>query len=185
MLKLYKSDPVIIRPDEKFAKNHSSGVNNAGSVVSMNEYKITKSLDDLAIAYDIPFFMRAEFNSAVSKMAEEFSDRAKIAQLPVGPKRDIVSREGIINYLRSPEGLGPWVEARALTRTRVRELAPKAYVALMNWLRKHDLPPDISIPTKSESLDASVPDDLTLRAAYRIVAGGKRRAEKFELHRNP
>lgn len=185
MLKLYKSEPVIIRPDEKFAKNHPSGVNKAGSVVSMSEYKLTKALDELAILFDVPFFLREDFNSAVNKLGDEFANRAKIEQLPAWPKRDIIPREGIVNYLRDPEGLGPWNEARALTRTRVRELAPKAYVALINYLRKKELPEDIYVPTKSEVLDREVPDELTIRAAHRIIAGGERRAKKFEQHRNP
>ncbi|MCW2248065.1 hypothetical protein M2352_003699 [Azospirillum fermentarium] len=98
-----------------------------------------------------------EAEKADSYLMLEFSSAARSQELPIlnlpeRPKREIRNRENIIDYLRDDEGFGPWLAANALTRPLLRELSPKADMALSNWLRKNKLPEDIRIPTKSEVL---------------------------------
>lgn len=179
MLKLYKSDTVIIRPDEKFANYGSNNVENSSNVIPMSRASFNRAVDNLIGEGKIPAELREEFSSAVRSLVDKFQEVAAKSSLPEKPLRDIISREGIINYLRSPEGMGPWLEANALTRPILRSMAPKAYIALNNYLRKNDLPEDIRMPTLSEALDAEVIDPIALRAAQRISAGGYRRSRKF------
>lgn len=76
-----------------------------------------------------------------------------VLALPERPIREIRNRENVVEYLRSPEGFGPWAEAGALTRPLLRSISPKAYQSLVNWLRNNELPADLPIPTKSQTTD--------------------------------
>ena len=99
------------------------------------------------------------------------------ANLPDKPIRDYQAGEGIFNYLRSEEGFGAWLAVNALTRPIIKNTAPRAYIALANWLRSHnlkDIPEDIKIPTKSEVLDAELITPVSVRQARRIARRGDR-----------
>ena len=97
-----------------------------------------------------------EAQKADNYLVRQFSRSSKISKLPERPVRDINPRENIIEYLRSPDGLGPWLEAGELNRPLVNKLAPKAYISLSNWLRSNSLPDDIDIPTKKEMIDREI-----------------------------
>lgn len=97
------------------------------------------------------------------------------AALPEKPLREYRPRESIIEYLRSDEGFGPWLTAGTLTRPLLRELSPKAYTALSNWLRNNELPADIRVPKKSDLVDAKLSDPETVKEARRIRSALQRR----------
>jgi hypothetical protein len=115
--------------------------------------------------------IREEFKDAVKALGEEYRRKQAISALPERPAREYRPRESIIDYLRAPDGFGPWLDAGALTRPLLRELSPKAYMALANWLRTNDLPADLYIPTKSD----------VVTARLEAVAGGPVAAEKRAL----
>lgn len=80
--------------------------------------------------------------------------------------------QSIIDFLRDPDGWGPYLEAKALSRPDLRRLDPQAYMALANWLRKteHKLPPDLQIPTRSEhAAGKEIADQEDIRTARRIM----------------
>ena len=109
-----------------------------------------------------------------------------VPTLPDAPLRDFQSgKEHIVDYIRSPDGLGPWLEAGVLTRPLMRKIARKAYNALSVWIQNNTLPPDIHIPTKSELLAAaannltSSPDAAqTIRAVSRVALRLRRLAAR-------
>ncbi len=85
--------------------------------------------------------------------------------------------QGIVNFLRDPEGWWPYIQAGLLTRPDLYHYDPKAYSALANWLKKNQLPPDLQIFKKSEVVTselANVGDD-SLRTSQRLLAAKRRR----------
>lgn len=76
-------------------------------------------------------------------------------QLPERPIREFRPRkDDIIDYIRAPDGFGPWLDAGVLTRPMIRKFSQRAYAALHRWLRLNgDLPEGMSIPTRSEAID--------------------------------
>jgi len=111
-----------------------------------------------------------DFQGDVGKQAAK-----PVIALPEKPVREIRNRENIVEYLLSPEGFGPWVEAGALTRPLLRSISPKAYQSLANWLRHNELPADIKIPTLKEVNDCALASPDALREARRLVAVDFRR----------
>ncbi len=118
--------------------------------------------------------LRANFEKHAAR-ADELADRVqatidefKRAALPPKPEREYEPREDIIEYIQSADGFGPWVEAKALTRPLMRDLSPKAYMALANWLRKNTLPEGLEIPTKKEIIDARLSDPEFVAQAQRV-----------------
>lgn len=119
----------------------------------------------------------AKSAQAISGDAERPAPSLVLA-LPEKPMREIRNRENIVEYLRSPEGFGPWIEAGALTRPLLRSISPKAYQSLVNWLRNNELPDDIEIPTKAQIMDRRIdaaggPD---LQEMGRVAAAVRMRA---------
>jgi hypothetical protein len=101
--------------------------------------------------------------------------------LPEQAPKLYAKRSNIIDFLRDPEGWGPYVKAGTLTRPDLRRLDPQAAIALDNWLRNNTLPPDIRIPKKSEVIDlaqASFPDSAS-RPAH-IDWAMRRRAQRVK-----
>ena len=141
-------------PSESSSINYNENVR---SVVRLTEYLI----DKLAEAAGINPSFREDFARAVEGVIDEARRRQAMAALPDKPVRDYLPGEGIINYLRSDEGFGPWLAAGALTRPLLREKSPKAYTALANWLRTNALPDDLRIPTLKE-----VNDELLTRGVF-------------------
>jgi hypothetical protein len=139
-----------------------------------------QSVDDAVIIlmteHDIAEVLEPEFKAAITSCAQSFKRQSSRTMLPDEPERDYRPGEGILNYLRSLEGFGPWIAAGegVLTRPLIREKAPKAYTALANWLRSNDLPDDLAIPTKSEALDAELASRISVREARRIARRGDR-----------
>lgn len=97
---------------------------------------------------------RARVASGAAPSARAAMSGAAV-QLPERPIREFRPRkDDIIEYIRAPDGFGPWLDAGVLTRPMIRKFSPKAYTALNNWLYIHrELPADISIPTRSEAID--------------------------------
>lgn len=114
---------------------------------------------------------RGEFSVAATALVSDFQRRQLIDSLPERPVRDLRPREGVIEYIRSPEGLAPWLEAGLLTRPAIRKLAPKAYVALANWLRANTLESvGLDIPTQAAVTDRELDAKSTdLEALTRLV----------------
>lgn len=56
-------------------------------------------------------------------------------------------RESVIDFVRRV--YGAYLDG-SFTRVDLKRLDPKCYVALSNWLRSNDLPPDLNLPTLSE-----------------------------------
>ena len=72
-------------------------------------------------------------------------------EIPEKPSREFQPyRDKIVDYLRADDGFGPWLKAGLLTRPLIREKSTAAYTALNYYLRNHDLPSDIHIPTRQE-----------------------------------
>lgn len=100
--------------------------------------------------------LRDTFINKIDILADELRRSDIVANIPARPARDYTPRENIISYLRSDEGFSPWLKAGVLTRPMIRELAPRAYTALGNYLRRYELPEDLHIPTKSETVEAEI-----------------------------
>jgi hypothetical protein len=111
----------------------------------------------------------ASFVYDATKLLESYVQR----DLPEWPKREFRRGEDdVIEYIRASDGLGPWAEANALNRPLMRKIAPGAYNALLDFLRRNELPADLNIPKKSEVL-ASEPVDLSpeaIKAARRLLS---------------
>lgn len=109
--------------------------------------------------------LERDFSNAVHDMLHDFRRRELQRTLPARPLRDMRRGESIVDYIRSPEGFGPWLDAGVLSRPLIREIgwSPKAYDALANYLRNKELPDDIRIPKKTEM----VAEELA-----RTLAGG-------------
>jgi hypothetical protein len=102
-----------------------------------------------------------------------------VEQLPERPIREFNPRkDNIIDYIRAPDGFGPWLEAGELTRPLIRKMSKRAYGALDRWLRANgELPQDIEIPTRSEVIDRTL-DAISLsqlRAAQSLAQAAARR----------
>jgi hypothetical protein len=122
-------------------------------------------------------FLTKEFGVSVETAKRTFEGlkpHFDETSLPERPLREYRSREGIINYIRADDGLGPWWKAGKLTRPLIRELSPAAYVALSNWLRNNDLPPDIVIPKKSQTVDQRSIGEADIRNAYAIINASRK-----------
>jgi hypothetical protein len=82
--------------------------------------------------------------------------------------------ETILDFLRRV--WKPWIDAGLLSRSDLRQLDPKAYTAVYNWLHRNGLPEDLRLPTKREVNDRRLRDEgiTTLRMA-RMVESRLRR----------
>ncbi len=87
----------------------------------------------------------------------------------------------IIEFLRDPDGWGPYVRAGRLSRPEFRHLDPQGEMALRNWLRTNKLPDDMHIPTKVETIDARLEseptDEASLIESRRLLAAKHRRQQ--------
>jgi hypothetical protein len=120
----------------------------------------------------LPKSCEDDFNRDIISVIEYYKREQKIASLPTNPLREYQPRESVIDYIRARDGLGPWLEAKVLTRPLMKKLSPKAYMALANWLRnpKNTLEGvGLNIPTKSEVIDQELSADPdALRNASRL-----------------
>jgi hypothetical protein len=118
---------------------------------------------------------KPSFQARLARLVGDFDLQDRRARLAGRRLRDYRSREGIENYLRSPDGAGPWLEAGLITRPFLFHHAPKAYQALINYEKSKSLPPDLQIPTRSEILD----QDLTDLDNNASPLGGARRGTQL------
>ena len=128
-------------------------------------------LINLMVEYGIPERHELEFRRRLISCAKEFYNSVVDDGLPPRPVREYQPREGIIEYLKAPDGLGPWLEAGVLTRPMVKEFSPSAYNALAYWLRdkSNSLEAEgIILPSKSEVVARRTHDPLVLKEAWRI-----------------
>lgn len=127
--------------------------------------------------FEIPVGAEAEFDAFIDESVANFSKLLIMRGLPEAPLRDYRARENIIAYIRSPEGLRPWLNAGVLDRPMIKRLSPRAYVALSNWLRdpEHSLEREgLSIPTKWDVVAERQSDPDRVREAYRVVRSSYR-----------
>ena len=173
---------VIHWPKKKFANSNGSIIQHSGegNVVLMRDHW----LKALAQDFGIEDSLQDKFVESVLTLADEFQRKSQMAKLPERPVRDFVPRrDNIIDYVRSPDGFGPWLAAGLLTRPLMREMSPKAYMALSNWLRNNELPDDLHIPTKTEVVSEQIAsaDKLLMGEAARIAGTLSTRLSR---HRN-
>jgi len=117
--------------------------------------------DRLFDALDLPDSLEVRFKEQLDLFIENFRVQNAATMLPERPQRDFRPyQDKIVDYLRSPEGLGPWFEAGLLTRPLIREKSLAAYTALNNYLRKYELPEDMQILKRDEVI-AKRNDQLT------------------------
>lgn len=117
------------------------------------------AIEQLMIERGIPSSDREAFAQHIDVFVEEVKRREALATLPEKPLRDIRRYEGVIGYIKSPEGLGPWLEAGVLTRKMMNELSPRAYISLANWLKnpRHSLEQEgLDLPKQSELTDKAL-----------------------------
>jgi ApaG protein len=153
------------------------------SDVDKHNKNIRKAVDrlfsELDLIGDQAEALRAQIEPAIAAVLGEplrpDSDHRQTSAPTVLPDKapklyaDRPKGQNIIDFLRDPEGWGPYIKAGLLTRHEFRRFDPQAYMALANWLRdpNHILPPDVEIPTKRE---------LTDRAAARAPSAAERPA---------
>ena len=70
--------------------------------------------------------------------------------------KDRPGGQNIIDFLRDPDGWGPYVAAGILTKPVLRRLDWPAYKALDNWQRTKPIPPDVTLPTGKQVNDAAL-----------------------------
>lgn len=127
---------------------------------------------------------RTKLEKALAALGRDTLKEELLAQLPDGPMRQPEPRENILDYLRSADGFGPWLEAEVLTRPLLNQMSPRAYTALTYYLRRKQLPDDIVIPTFSEALGRASIDTMEVREAQRVVSrASRRRAAVRKLQR--
>jgi hypothetical protein len=129
-------------------------------------------IKSLMSTFSVPAAYYDEFRLEVELLAARFKRERLERVLPSRPLRDYRPRESIVDYLKSPEGFGPWVEAGELSRPLLREKAPRAYTALANWLRNptHSLEEvGLDIPTKSKLVEGRQLDPDEVRRARQLV----------------
>lgn len=164
--------------------NRKRGDNIAGSpynkvslgenVEDLNDKRLENRLRIIAQERAIPDNAIPEFVGRVISEIRKAEQELRVRSLPEAPVRDYRRGEDLIEYLRSEEGFAAWIAADALNRPVLRDLAPRAYMALTNYLRRNLLPDDIHIPKKSEVLDTEEISEESVRAARRLL----RRAER-------
>ncbi len=136
---------------------------------------------DLMNEIGIPAEREGEARLAILSCLKDFRENNHCASVPDKPKREFQPRkDNIIEYLKSPDGFGPWTEINALTRPLLGKLSPKAYVALANWLRHEDNILEnvgLNIPKKSEMIAQSGITADTIKVAQRIA----RRSERSQV----
>lgn len=87
-----------------------------------------------------------------STTSKEHAQDTAIALPPRAPElyknRPMGRKENIIAFLRRV--WKPWMDARLLTRKKLKEYDKDAYAAVDNWIRHNRLPRDIYLPTQCE-----------------------------------
>lgn len=127
----------------------------------------------------VPEIFFADFTKTIFPIVKSYRQRL----LPERPIRQYRRGEDVISYIRAPDGLGPWVDANALNRPLIRDISPGAYMALAEYLRKHELPDDLNIPKKSEVLQTEKITPEAIKAARRLLSRVQREKSNSEQSR--
>lgn len=171
-----KDNPNKIRDNVPFLQYYDE---DNGSHVPREQINIEFRLNEIARELRVPENYNAAFAEGVRELANSIAQRA----LPARPNREYCRGEDVIEYIRSDDGLGPWAAANALNRPLIRDLAPGAYMALAEYLRKHELPDDLNIPKKSELLKTEKITPEAIKAARRLLSRVQR--EKSGTQQSP
>ena len=119
--------------------------------------QLTRQLRKIFDARRVPETARAELITKFQLEIVRVTDRKPKLSLPEAAPKLYAKRpkgQGIVEFLRDPEGWGPYVKAGVLTRPDLLRLDRQAYRALYNL--KGPLPADVELLTKSEALDRMV-----------------------------
>lgn len=177
----YTSNELLIKPSPARLV-----IDNTRDNARKADYKFLKDEEDLQAGQDFKnrFRIIGEQAGLSTVDSVEFARQAEVLlssfiekKLPDFPKRDFRrGEEDLIEYIRSADGLGPWVDVDKLNRPLMRKIAPGAYNALLDFLRRNELPPDLNIPKKSEVVAAEAVDlsPEAIREARRILSRHQR-----------
>ena len=136
----------VSRPKtEKYIEKYS---NNAES--HLKKYLIALGLTD------------SQAQQTLSRAKESIEHVIKDARKPLLPEHapklyvDRPKGQNIIDFLRDPDGWGPYVQKGALTRPALRQLDPDAYFALTSWLQRNDnrLPSGMTLQNRTDLVNA-------------------------------
>lgn len=146
-------------------------------VFVLDDFRIVRDATDrLARHFLVPAAMRDELQAILTRALRQFKSRVVQPSLPTKPVREYRARENIIDYLRDDDGFGPWYKVGELTRPLIREISPRAYMALANYLRRNELPSDMKIPTLKEVNDALLErGDFSADEASKVSSAHQRR----------
>ena len=174
---------------------NGSEINSRINYWMANRKKLFRDIEAVLSAHGEP---RAEWRSIITDMMARWGARELLTpvtsdaatetsatpplQLPdKAPKlyADRPKGQNIIDFLRDPDGWGPYVAAGLLSRPDLRRLDPQAYKAVENWLLYKILPPDIHLPKKKDivDLDLSKIDTDEVRRTRRLLSARRRRAQ--------
>lgn len=151
-----------------------------------SDKNIFKDFEALLSAHGVP---RSDWGKTLVEMAAHWGGKELVApvasgdateasatpalQLPAKAPKLYAQRpkgQNIIDFLRDPEGWGPYVKACVLSRPDLNRLDPQAYNALAKWLHfNKTLPPDLRVPSKSETLSPEFETPEAVRAAARVA----------------
>ena len=143
-----------------------------------NENRLKRRMVALAQEEQIPEDLHADFVKHMEDAIHKFKCGEIAKDLPKKPLRGFEHGENVIDYIRAEDGLGPWVAANALNRPLILRLAPGAYYALNTYLRRHELPDDLNIPTKSEVLAQEEITPESIKAARRLLSRVQREKQR-------
>lgn len=160
--------------DDEFGSLIYNKRNGGGNVHFIDDQRKRKLVREHIIGIarneDIPDESYEDFFHAIHGAVRKFKSSLAHKELPDRPARPFEHGENVIDYIRAEDGLGPWVAANALSRPLILKLAPGAYYALANYLRRNELPEDLNIPKKSEALETEEITPESVKAARRLLS---------------
>jgi hypothetical protein len=142
-------------------------------VMAHNE---TDLLNKVAIELGVPTGKRDSFTASLfallTKVGASRNDKLELPDKAPKLYADRPEGQGIIAFLQDEAGWGRYVAKGVLSRVDLTRLDPKASIALANWLRKNELPADMTIPTKKEVTDRNAdtprPGDRPARVEWAL-----------------
>ena len=130
--------------------------------------------------------LNARFDMPLREAADELTGSSqeppRLTLPEKAPKlyKDRPKGQTIIDFLRDPDGWGPYVAAGMLSRPDLRRLDSQAYTAVENWLRHDPLPPDVFLPKKSDIVDVEITltpyGQADIRTVQRLARARQRRS---------
>jgi hypothetical protein len=166
---------------QKEARYSAPEQNNIANDNQKEQKEYLDAIAQLMEERDIPPQERERLERLIDEFERDAKTRAAIAQLPERPERDIRPYEGIINYIKADDGLGPWLLAGVLTRPLMLEIAPRGYKALANWLRNdsHSLEAEgLYVPTVEEINDRDIEQHSDSLGYFSRLVSTKRSRER-------